>query len=75
MSIEEAYKEILKRLKKDVKPNMPAQAKKMRVPYNTVKSLVRGYSLGSIRTWLKIERYYHRTDRQKVGTDEKNTCL
>jgi hypothetical protein len=63
MSIEKAYREALKRLKKDTKRNQPAIAKKMRIPYNTVKSLSNGDSLGSIRTWLKIERFYNRKNR------------
>lgn len=64
MSIELAYKEALNKLKKDARPDMPALAKKMRIPYNTIKSLVRRDSQGSIRTWLRIERYYNRYDKQ-----------
>jgi plasmid maintenance system antidote protein VapI len=63
MSIETAHKEALKQLKKDARPNMPALAKRMRMPYNTIKSLVRGDSLGSIRTWLRIERFYSRQNK------------
>ena len=60
MSIETAYRESLKQLKKDARGKMPALAKKMRMPYNTIKSLVHEDSQGSIRTWLRIERYYNR---------------
>ena len=63
MSIETAHKEALKQLKKDARPTMPALAKRMRMPYNTIKSLVRGDSLGSIRTWLRIERFYSRQNK------------
>jgi len=63
MSIEEAYKEILKRLKKDSKKDIKAFARKMRMPYNTVKCLVKEESLGTIRTWLKVERFFARQDK------------
>lgn len=60
MSIEREFREVLKKLKKDSKSNIKAYAKKMRMPYNTVKSLVKGNSLGTIRTWLRIEKFYSR---------------
>jgi len=63
MNIETAYKEALRQLRKDARGKMPAHAKKLRMPYNTVKSLIRGDSLGSIRTWLRIERFYNRQNR------------
>jgi len=63
MNIETAYKEALRQLRKDARGKMPTLAKKSRVPYNTIKSLVRGDSLGSIRTWLRIERFYNRQNR------------
>ena len=63
MNIETAHREALKQLKKDARGKMPALAKKMRMPYNTVKSLVHGDSLGSIKTWLRIERYYNRQNK------------
>lgn len=63
MSIGIAYKEALKKLKRDARPDMPGLAKRMRIPYNTIKSLVRGNSMGSIRTWLRIERFYVRQNK------------
>jgi len=63
MSIEAAYKEILKRLKKDSKKDIKGFARKMRMPYNTVKCLVKEESLGTIRTWTKVERFYNRQNK------------
>jgi len=63
MSIETAYKENLKRLKKESKKNIKDYARKLRMPYNTVKSLFREESLGNVSTWLKIEKFWKKQDK------------
>jgi len=66
MTIETAYKESLKRLKRESKKNVKEYARKLRMPYNTVKALVREDSMGNIRTWLKVERYFNRQDSKSL---------
>ncbi len=65
MSIQEEHQIILRRLKKDSKENITRQARIMRMPYQTLLCLVRGRSLGTIKTWLRIERFYAKQSGKK----------
>jgi hypothetical protein len=66
MSIDSERKDLLRRVKKDGRRNYKALAKKIRVPYTTFMLLVKESSYGTIRTWLKIERYYQKTDHAEA---------
>lgn len=57
---EELYRDLRKQLKRAARPNTRAFSKRMRVPYNTIRQLVAGDSLGTIRTWISLERKMQR---------------
>ena len=70
MSIEDEYKALLKRLKKESKPNVKAFSRRLRMPYNTIKSLVRGESVGNVKTWMRVEKFFAKQDSrssQEIG--------
>lgn len=68
-SIETAYRNNLARLRKETKENCKAYAQKLRMPYGTILTLVTGKSVGNVKTWIKIERYFQRQDNkaEKAG--------
>ena len=63
MTIESERSAYLKRMKRDSKDDRPGFAKKIKMPYQTLLGLLKGKSLGTIRSWLKVERYYLRQDK------------
>ncbi len=63
MSIESERIALLRRLKKDAKPCIKAQARRLKMSYQTILCLVKGQSLGTIKTWQRIEKYYNKQDR------------
>jgi len=60
MSIEIERKQLLKRVKKEGRPDYKALSRKIKMPYSTLLSLVKEETLGAIRSWIKIERYFAR---------------
>ncbi len=70
MSIEEAYRSTLKRLRKEAKKNIKDYARKNRLPYNTIKMLIHEESTGSIKTWIRVERAFARNDRKNAPVSE-----
>uniref|UniRef100_A0A6H2A3Y1 Uncharacterized protein n=1 Tax=viral metagenome TaxID=1070528 RepID=A0A6H2A3Y1_9ZZZZ len=60
MGIETERKALHKLMKKDGKKDYKALARKIRMPYSTLLSLVKEETLGAIRSWIKIERYFTR---------------
>jgi predicted transcriptional regulator len=64
MSIEKAYKELYKRVKKDGRKNLKDLAKKIKICYSTLQVLMRGKSPGTVRSWIKVEKYYTRQDNR-----------
>lgn len=67
MSLQAEQAALLKRLKRDCRADAKAQAKRMRIPYQTMRSLIGQESIGSLRTWLKIERWYQKRDAEKAA--------
>lgn len=63
MSILSEYQLAIKRLKKDARKNIKAQATKMKMPYQTIVCLVQDRSMGTIRTWARIEKFYAKQDK------------
>jgi hypothetical protein len=62
MSIELQRRNLLRRVKKDGRGNIKGLAKKIRMPYPTLLSLSREKTMGTIKSWIKIERYYQKFD-------------
>ncbi len=62
MSIKAERIAILNKLRKDARPDMKAFSKRLRMPYQTIRCLIVGRSLGTIKTWEKIERFYERQE-------------
>ena len=62
MGIEIEYKKLLKKIRHDGKKDYKALAKKIRIPYSTLLKLSKGPSAGTIRSWVRIGRYYKRID-------------
>jgi len=60
MSIETERKALHKRIKHEGKKDYKALARKIRMPYSTFLGLVKEDNPGTIRSWIKIERYFTR---------------
>jgi len=60
MSIELERNALLKRMRTDSRKDVKAFCKQARLPYQTVRSLLNRRSLGTIRTWLRIEKFYNK---------------
>lgn len=62
MGIETERKELLKRIKKEGKDNLKLFAKQMKLPYSTLLNLVHEETMGTIQTWIRIERFFKKKD-------------
>jgi hypothetical protein len=69
MSIESERRELIRRIRKDGRRNYKELAKRMRFPYTTLMLLLKDGSGGTIRSWVKIERYFQRADSLKEAED------
>jgi hypothetical protein len=63
MSILSEYQSALKRLKKDARKNVLQHAKLMKIPYQTILYLVNEKSMGTVKTWARIEKFYAKQDK------------
>ena len=63
MSIETERKALHKRIKHEGKKDYKALARKIRMPYSTFLGLVKEDTLGTIRSWIRIERFYSRQNK------------
>lgn len=72
MSIENERKVLLKRIHREGKGNLKVLAKKVRIPYSTFLELSNGLSSGTMKSWIKIEKYFAKQDKQ--GQQVDNPC-
>jgi predicted transcriptional regulator len=66
MSIESDRIVLFKRLKKESRQNLKGFCRKARLPYQTIICILNGRSIGSMRTWLKIEKHFTRKDAKET---------
>ena len=69
MGIELERKLLLARVRKDSRSNQKEFSRKLKLPYQTLRCLLDGRSMGTIKTWLRVERFYARLDAK----DQKTT--
>lgn len=64
MGIKSEREGLLKRLRVESRKDVKAYCKAARFPYQTVRGLLNGRSLGTIRTWLRIEKHFEKKDKK-----------